>query len=198
MTAQEYIESNGAKHAGCSLWEIIGFYAEYFHAANSKLTTTTLSKQFKDLIELHPYKVVGKPETYCDYNQGWEDGLSIMLERIEKSQPAKTVNEEYKKVTGHSNPYEHQIYDKAREEEQSVIMSFIEKWDGETNSALGDLLSKKVANKAVAFGEWCKLNAINEDFIAEHHHSVSELYAIFDKDYTPSDIDWDKFKQPFK
>jgi muconolactone delta-isomerase len=27
----------------------------------------------------HPYKVVGRPETYSDYNQGWTDALDTLL-----------------------------------------------------------------------------------------------------------------------
>lgn len=49
----------------------------------------------------------------------------------------------YKDITGHNIMEEHTAYDKGREDEQSVIIAWIEKWDGKINSALGDLLNKK-------------------------------------------------------
>jgi hypothetical protein len=30
----------------------------------------------------HPYKVVGEPDTYSDYNQGWEDAANLIEELI--------------------------------------------------------------------------------------------------------------------
>lgn len=32
--------------------------------------------------EMYPYKVVGKPETYSDYNQGWCDALAFVDARM--------------------------------------------------------------------------------------------------------------------
>jgi hypothetical protein len=30
----------------------------------------------------HPYKIVGKPDTYSDYNQGWTDAVEIIEQLI--------------------------------------------------------------------------------------------------------------------
>lgn len=58
----------------------------------------------KELAQLHPYKVKGKPETYSDYNQGWEDALGCIESKMEslteqeqpKQIPCKTVGIECK------------------------------------------------------------------------------------------------------
>ena len=36
-----------------------------------------------EVIALHPYKVPGKPETYDQYNQGWEDACYVMENFLE-------------------------------------------------------------------------------------------------------------------
>ena len=36
-----------------------------------------------EVIALHPYKVPGKPETYDQYNQGWEDACYAMANFLE-------------------------------------------------------------------------------------------------------------------
>ncbi len=51
--------------------------------------------------------------------------------------------EEMKEITGFSTNEEYHAYEKGREDEQEVMMKFIENWDGSTNSAAGELLDKK-------------------------------------------------------
>ena len=51
--------------------------------------------------------------------------------------------EEMKEITGFDTIQEHQAYDKGREHEQIVLKAFIKRWDGSTNSELGQLLSDK-------------------------------------------------------
>ena len=61
------------------------------------------------------------------------------MEKIEQ----KHIPDNYKEITGYNNPEEHAAYDKGREDEESVIVAWIKKWDGSTNSAMGELLDKK-------------------------------------------------------
>lgn len=51
--------------------------------------------------------------------------------------------EEHKLITGWDTPEESYAYDKGRMDEESVIIKWIENWDGATNSSLGTLLIKK-------------------------------------------------------
>ena len=36
-----------------------------------------------EVISIHPYKVPGRPETYDQYNQGWEDACYAMEEKLQ-------------------------------------------------------------------------------------------------------------------
>lgn len=54
------------------------------------------------------------------------------------------INEEHEKITGWKTIAEAHAYDTGREHEQTVIMEWIEKWDGSINSGMGDLLRRKV------------------------------------------------------
>lgn len=47
-------------------------------AQKTQTAMQRLEAKRAELEALHPYKVRGKPETYSDYNQGWEDALSIL------------------------------------------------------------------------------------------------------------------------
>lgn len=49
----------------------------------------------------------------------------------------------FKQVTGHDSPKEMMAYEKGREDEQQVIIEWIEKWDVSNNSVMGALLKKK-------------------------------------------------------
>jgi hypothetical protein len=53
------------------------------------------------------------------------------------------VDPEFEKHTGFLTHEEFAAYEKGREDEEKTITDWIEKWDGSTNSAMGDLLIKK-------------------------------------------------------
>lgn len=55
----------------------------------------------------------------------------------------KDIDEECLKITGHNSPKEYAAYEKGREDEQEVIMKWIEEWNGSSNSVMGALLKKK-------------------------------------------------------
>lgn len=38
----------------------------------------------KKVSDQHPYSVHGKPETYDQYNQGWEDACAVVEEQLTK------------------------------------------------------------------------------------------------------------------
>ena len=50
-----------------------------------------------EVIALHPYKVPGKPETYDQYNQGWEDACYAMENFLEiyANQECAELKEKY-------------------------------------------------------------------------------------------------------
>lgn len=39
------------------------------------ITSNRILSAIKELEAIHPYAIKGRPETYNDYNQGWEDAL---------------------------------------------------------------------------------------------------------------------------
>lgn len=41
-----------------------------------------LNKELEDLEKIHPYKVIGNPDTYSSYNEGWSDALDAVNSRI--------------------------------------------------------------------------------------------------------------------
>lgn len=49
----------------------------------SKSESKGLEGIIKEVQDMNPYKVVGKPETYNDYNQGWEDACDVILSKLE-------------------------------------------------------------------------------------------------------------------
>jgi hypothetical protein len=51
---------------------------------------------------------------------------------------------DYKEITGFETPSELAAYEKGREHEEKTIVKFIENWNGETNSHLGQLLADKL------------------------------------------------------
>ena len=55
----------------------------------------------------------------------------------------EAVLEEYKKVTGFANPGEYYAYEKGEYAMQDTIKEFIKKWDGSTNSVMGQVLHDK-------------------------------------------------------
>lgn len=68
---------------------------------------------------------------YIDYKR---DKLSANL---------KKRNANIKKHTDHNSLEEWNAYDKGRADEETVITEWIEKWDGKTNSGMGQILTKK-------------------------------------------------------
>ncbi len=46
------------------------------------ITSELILKLIGEIIEMHPYAVLGKNDTYCDYNDGWKDGLLLLKERL--------------------------------------------------------------------------------------------------------------------
>src|SRR6185312_3283038 len=80
-------------------------------------------------------------EEYLLKNEKWIDAdlkeyASIVNERKDN------IPADFKKITGHDSPKEMAAYEKGREDEQEVIMQWIEKWDGSGNSVMGALLKK--------------------------------------------------------
>lgn len=50
-----------------------------------------------EVIALHPYKVPGKPETYGEYNEGWEDACYVFEDylKIFSDQENAELKEKY-------------------------------------------------------------------------------------------------------
>ncbi len=77
--------------------------------------------------------------------------ISLFLE-----EPKFTIKElqrflpdaKHKSITGWNSQAEYEAYDKGRADEEDVLIAFIEKWTGSTNSALGSLLNSKFKNMA--------------------------------------------------
>lgn len=65
---------------------------------------------------------------------------TIIIFQLFARSKKKRQNNEVKKHTGHNSAEEWIAYDKGREDEQKVLMDFIGKWDGQTNSAMGTQL----------------------------------------------------------
>ncbi len=63
------------------------------------------------------------------------------------AQKSNYVDAECKKITGHNNQQERMAYDNGYSDHEKLMLDFIGKWDGSTNSILGMALSK-VADKA--------------------------------------------------
>ncbi len=53
-------------------------------SAPSSIGEDEKNRIVQEVIEMHPYKVPGKPDTYCDYNQGWEDACDILDQHLTK------------------------------------------------------------------------------------------------------------------
>ena len=53
-----------------------------FAAQSQRMSTEEVKKIIDETTEAHPYRQRGKPETYTDYNQGWEDACDILGNRI--------------------------------------------------------------------------------------------------------------------
>ena len=57
--------------------------AMHQYAAQSvQVPSEDAKKIIDETTEAHPYRQRGKPETYSDYNQGWEDACDILGNRI--------------------------------------------------------------------------------------------------------------------
>ena len=63
----------------------------------------------------------------------------------------KNIPDDYFEITGFKTPSELAAYEKGREHEQKVIMEWIRKWDGSTNSEMGSLLKEKLEPKEPMF-----------------------------------------------
>jgi hypothetical protein len=120
--------------------------------------------------------------------------LSIVNERKDN------IPADFKQVTGHNSPKEMIAYEKGREDEQEVIMKWIEQWDGSSNSAMGTLLKKKFderkdnagVNDAIEFADWLNKNASrNADGSWGYFGNIfytktsKELYDIFKSESQP-------------
>lgn len=42
-------------------------------------------------IDEHPYKEPGRPETYCEYNEGWNDACDYIRAKLESAHTADVV-----------------------------------------------------------------------------------------------------------
>lgn len=51
--------------------------------------------------------------------------------------------EEHEKITGHRTPELRQAYEEGYSNAQGVMTAWIQKWDGSTNSAMGEVLMSK-------------------------------------------------------
>jgi len=54
-----------------------------------------------------------------------------------------SIPADFKQVTGFDTPSELAAYEKGRSDEQKVIIEWIGKWGGKSNSQMGQLLNKK-------------------------------------------------------
>ena len=49
--------------------------------------TEYLQQRINAMQEIHPYAVSGKPDTYSDFNQGWEAACSMLAAELGKPLP---------------------------------------------------------------------------------------------------------------
>lgn len=73
----------------------------------------------------------------ADLKKQFMEYISIVNEKNEN------IPADFKQITGHNSPKEYAAYEKGREDEQEVIMKWIEEWNGSSNSVMGALLKKK-------------------------------------------------------
>src|SRR6185312_12393126 len=92
---------------------------------------------------------------------------------------------DFKQVTGHDSPKEMAAYEKGREDEQQVIIEWIEKWDGSGNSVMGTTL-KKVFEKlrkdnvgVVSLSELSQL--LNDIYQLIGGFSMDEVWSEWDE-----------------
>lgn len=53
-------------------------------SAPSSIGEDEKNRIVQEVMEMHPYKVPGKPHTYSYYNQGWEDACDILDQHLTK------------------------------------------------------------------------------------------------------------------
>ena len=78
-------------------------------------------------------------------------GDALESEFIERGYPSKyqyipitkQPPKDFKEVTGFNTPEELSAYEKGREHEGRVIVDWIKKWNGKTNSVMGQILYNK-------------------------------------------------------
>ena len=51
--------------------------------SREKALREEVRKAIREVEEHHPYKIVGKPETYSEYNEGWTGACDIVEQRID-------------------------------------------------------------------------------------------------------------------
>lgn len=61
----------------------------------------TAEEYLKELQDQHPYREIGKPETYSQYNEGWSDALDLAQSVLEQAQK-DAYNEALEDVYGYS------------------------------------------------------------------------------------------------
>jgi len=95
------------------------------------------------------------------------------------------IHADFKQVTGHDSPKEMAAYEKGREDEQQVIIEWIEKWDGSGNSVMGTTL-KKVFEKlrkdnvgVVSLSELSQL--LNDIYQLIGGFSMDEVWSEWDE-----------------
>lgn len=59
-------------------YEIEIFWSELMNSKRKKSIREAIDKASK----MYPYEVIGKPETYSQYNAGWQDALDYILQLI--------------------------------------------------------------------------------------------------------------------
>ncbi len=85
---------------------------EYACSAQSSIGEDEKNRIVQEVMEMHPYKVPGKPHTYSDYNQGWEDACDILDQHLTKwaisrLSERKIVLPEQKREIGLTSDYAH-------------------------------------------------------------------------------------------
>lgn len=129
-------------------------------------------------------KNTGKQKSIGDENEDFREGYIAGAKAIREILNNKeSIFKDFKEVTGHNTPAELRAYEKGREDEASVYIDFIRKYEGNTNSVFGqamkdtfDRLNNKESN-AVEFYKWLRKN-YNSD-MAKEGISIEKLYEVF-------------------
>ncbi len=103
-----------------------------------------LIKAYKDLIELYSNEISKMESILSVYNHYTpKNTIQKGIELRAKIAELEDKDADIKKNTGYNSKQEWEAYDKGRFDEENVLTDWIKRWDGKTNSGMGQILYDK-------------------------------------------------------